>query len=131
MSEQGVVIPYEVVGGEAATRRLADRFYDLMDTLPEAAEIRALHPADLGESREKFFEFLSGWLGGPQLYMEKRGHPRLRMRHFPFAIGKRERDQWMMCMRLALAEVVADQPMREALERAFAGVADHMVNRPT
>ncbi|MCA9656711.1 MAG: group II truncated hemoglobin [Myxococcales bacterium] len=131
MSTPGnVQIPYELIGGEAATRRLADRFYDLMDELPDVAELRAIHPEDLGESREKFFKFLSGWLGGPQLYVAEYGHPRLRMRHFRFPIGDRERDQWMHCMRRALAEVVADDAMRAALERAFSGVADHMRNQP-
>ena len=126
---EGVFIPYEAIGGAEASRRLAERFYDLMDSLPEAAEIRALHPADLSGSRAKFSDFLSGWLGGPQLYVEKHGHPRLRMRHINFSIGVRERDQWMLCMRRALAEVVVDSELREALERAFAGVADHMRNR--
>ncbi len=126
----GVLIPYEAIGGAEATRRLCDRFYDHMDSLPEAAEVRALHPADLSGSRDKFADFLSGWLGGPQLYVEKYGHPRLRMRHIRFPIGDQVRDQWMLCMRLALAEVVADVALREALERAFSGVADHMRNQP-
>jgi len=128
MSES-VLIPYEAIGGADAARRLSERFYDLMDSLPEAAEVRALHPPDLSVAREKFSEFLSGWLGGPQLYVEKYGHPRLRMRHARFPIDDRARDQWMLCMRGALAEVVADQELREALERAFAGVADFMRNR--
>ncbi len=126
----GVLIPYEAIGGAEATQRLCDRFYDHMDSLAEAAEVRALHPADLKGSREKFADFLSGWLGGPQLYVEKYGHPRLRMRHIHFPIGDQVRDQWMLCMRLALAEVVADAELRDALERAFSGVADHMRNQP-
>jgi len=126
----GVVIPYEAIGGAEATQRLCDRFYDLMDSLPEAAEVRALHPPDLRGSRDKFADFLSGWLGGPQLYIEKYGHPRLRMRHIRFPIGDQVRDQWMLCMRRALAEVVDDVVLREALERAFSGVADHMRNQP-
>src|SRR2546423_1092878 len=89
---------YETVGGEQAVRRLVDRFYDLMDTLPEAAGIRALHPPALIGSREKLFLFLTGWMGGPPLYIERHGHPRLRARHLPFPIGEAERDQWLMCM---------------------------------
>ncbi len=126
----GVLIPYEAIGGAEATQRLCDRFYDLMDSLPEAAEVRALHPPDLTGSRDKFADFLSGWLGGPQRYVEKYGHPRLRMRHIRFPIGDQVRDQWMLCMRLALAEVVEDVVLRDALERAFSGVADHMRNQP-
>lgn len=126
----GVLIPYEAIGGAEATQRLCDRFYDLMDSLPEAAEVRALHPPDLAGSRDKFADFLSGWLGGPQRYVEKYGHPRLRMRHIRFPIGDQVRDQWMLCMRMALAEVVEDVVLRDALERAFSGVADHMRNQP-
>lgn len=126
----GVLIPYEAIGGAEATQRLCDRFYDLMDSLPEAAEVRALHPPDLTGSRDKFADFLSGWLGGPQRYVEKYGHPRLRMRHIRFPIGDQVRDQWMLCMRLALTEVVEDVVLRDALERAFSGVADHMRNQP-
>ncbi|HGG56355.1 MAG TPA: globin [Nannocystis exedens] len=125
----GILIPYEAIGGADATRQLSDRFYDLMDSLPEAKLVRSLHPADLTMAREKLFEFLSGWLGGPQLYIAKYGHPRLRMRHARVPIGPKARDQWMLCMRAALAQVVDDEALRASLERAFAGVADHMRNR--
>lgn len=122
--------PYEALGGEEAVRRLVDRFYDLMDSLPEAAEVRAMHPKDLRGSREKLFWFMSGWLGGPQLFVERRGHPRLRRRHLPLAIGVRERDQWMLCMRQALEEVVQDDSLRTFLHDALARLADHMRNQP-
>ena len=125
-----VVVPYDALGGEPFVRRLVDRFYDLMEEVPEAREIRELHPADLGESRQKLFEFLSGWLGGPQLYVQKHGHPRLRMRHFRVPIASSGRDQWMLCMTRALEELVPDVELRGALIRAFAGVADHMRNQP-
>ncbi|WP_082955367.1 group II truncated hemoglobin [Tepidimonas fonticaldi] len=115
-------------GGDAAVRRLVDRFYDLMDELPEAYAVRKLHPDSLDGARQSLFEFLSGWLGGPPLYVQKHGHPRLRMRHLPYAIGPRERDQWMLCMRLALAEEVADEGLRHALAEALQQLADHMVN---
>jgi len=120
--------PYERLG-EEGVRRLVDRFYDRMDTLPEAAEVRAMHPRDLRGSREKLFWFLSGWLGGPPLYVEKKGHPRLRARHLPFAIDDAARDQWMLCMRQALAEVVEDAELSAYLERQLGRVADHMRNR--
>ena len=120
--------PYDALGAEAVAR-LVDRFYDLMDTLPEAAPIRAPHPGDLTGSREKLRLFLTGWLGGPPLYVERYGHPRLRARHLPFPIGEAERDQWMLCMDRALDEVVDDEHLRAHLSRALAPVADHMRNR--
>lgn len=129
MGEPDVPIPYYVIGGEEGVRRLVERFYDLMDTLPEAAGIRAMHPKDLRGSRQKLFWFLSGWTGGPQLFVERYGHPRLRMRHAPFAIGESERDQWMLCMRQALGETVEDLEIRAFLEEALARLADHMRNR--
>jgi hemoglobin len=107
---------------------LVDRFYDLMDELPETYGLRQLHPADLTGSRQSLFEFLSGWFGGPPLYIEKKGHPRLRMRHMPFAIGPAERDQWMLCMRTALEEQVSDEALHQGVLNAFVQMADHMVN---
>jgi len=85
---------YELLGGETGVRKLVDRFYDLMDSAPEAADIRAIHPKSLKQSREKLFLFLTGWSGGPQTYIETRGHPALRMRHAPFSIGETESSQW-------------------------------------
>jgi hemoglobin len=120
--------PYEGLGGADAVRRLVDRFYDLMDELPETYGLRQLHPADLTGSRQSLFEFLSGWFGGPPLYIEKKGHPRLRMRHMPFAIGPTERDQWMLCMRTALDEQVSDEALHQGVLSAFVQMADHMVN---
>jgi hemoglobin len=120
--------PYEQLGGEPALRALVARFYRIMDTLPEARTIRAMHPADLGASEEKLFMFLSGWLGGPSLFIERFGHPMLRKRHLPFSIASGERDAWMRCMSDALSETVADPALRDALEQAFAGMADHMRN---
>lgn len=120
---------YQRIGGEAGVRRLVQRFYELMDEWPEAHGIRKLHPANLKTSEDKLFMFLSGWMGGPQLFIEKFGHPRLRQRHLPFAIGEAERDQWMMCMNQALEETVVDAALREELKAAFHKVADFMRNR--
>jgi hemoglobin len=120
---------YEQVGGEEVVRALVDRFYDLMDSLPDAADIRAMHARSLKSSRQKLFEFLSGWMGGPNLYVEKRGHPRLRMRHMPFPIGTEARDQWLMCMDQALDEIIEDEQIRQQLSDSFARIADHMRNR--
>lgn len=120
---------YDLLGGEAGVRALVDRFYDLMDSAPEARVIRALHAASLKQSREKLFMFLSGWSGGPQLYIEKFGHPRLRMRHLPFAIGKRERDQWLWCMNRALDEGGFHPSVTEHLKQRFSEIADFMRNQ--
>ena len=120
--------PYVALGGAKGLHRLVGRFYALMDELPEAYAVRTLHPQSLDESAQKLFEFLSGWLGGPSLYIEKRGHPRLRMRHLPYRIGWQERDEWMHCMRIALSEQVHDEGLRARLEQVFQQMADHMVN---
>jgi hemoglobin len=123
------VTPYEQIGGEAGVRALVKRFYELMDTLPEAYGVRKLHARDLSGSEEKLFLYLTGWLGGPQLYVEKFGHPRLRARHMPFSIGVAERDQWMLCMRQAMAEQVTDADLRTKLDKQLADLADFMRNR--
>ncbi len=117
------------IGGETAVRALVDRFYDLMDALPEARGIRGLHPTTLESSRDKLYWFLVGWLGGPPLYIERFGHPRLRARHLPFAIGDAERDQWMHCMRRAVDEMVPAGELRRILGDNFQALADHMRNR--
>lgn len=122
------VTPYQLIGGEDATRRLANRFYDIMATAPEAAELYAIHPLPLDAIREKFYEFLSGWLGGPALFEQKYGHPRLRARHMPFSVNPTLRDQWMFCMNSALAEVVADKTLRAGLSEALGHLATHMIN---
>jgi len=121
---------YDRIGGEETIRRLVDRFYELMDSLPETQHIRAMHARDLRASREKLFMFLSGWLGGPQLYMEKYGHPRLRQRHMPFAIDAAARDQWMQCMVQAMQDVGIEESLRRELETAFYKTADFMRNQP-
>jgi len=120
---------FELVGGEAAVRSLVDRFYDLMDLEPGYRELRALHPTTLEGSRDKLHWFLCGWLGGPQHYVERFGHPMLRARHLPFPIGIRERDQWMACMVQAMRERGMDPDLAGRLEKAFFGTADWMRNR--
>jgi hemoglobin len=120
---------FESIGGEAKVRALVDRFYDLMATKAEAAGILALHPSDLQSSREKLYLFLVGWMGGPPVYVQKYGHPRLRARHLPFAIGESERDQWLLCMKQALEEVVEPEGVRLQLFQAFAQLADFMRNK--
>lgn len=121
--------PYEWVGGEAAVRRLVDRFYDLMDLEPAYAELRALHPSTTEGSRDKLFWFLSGWLGGPAHYTDRFGHPMLRARHLPFAIGIKARDQWMDCMKQAMRECELDPVLVQRLEESFFKTADWMRNQ--
>ena len=121
---------YERIGGEAKIHELVERFYELMDSLPETRPIREMHAKDLRVSKEKLFMFLSGWLGGPQLYMEKYGHPRLRQRHMPFAIDGSARDQWMRCMIQAMEDVGIEASLRKELEAAFHKTADFMRNQP-
>ena len=120
---------FEWVGGEARVRALVDRFYDLMDLEPAYAGIRALHPPDMAESRNKLFWFLSGWLGGPAHYVERFGHPRLGARHLPYAIGLAERDQWMQCMLQALREEGHPEALVERLVQSFFNTADWMRNK--
>ena len=120
---------FDALGGESAVRALVYRFYDLMDLEADYAGIRALHPPELDSSRDKLFWFLCGWLGGPSHYVERFGHPRLRARHLPFAIGIRERDQWLACMAQAMRELDIDPALSERLSEAFHGTADWMRNR--
>ena len=120
---------YEQIGGEEAVRSLVTRFYDLMDTSPEAIHVRATHAADLSDAREKLYLFLTGWTGGPPLYMDKYGHPRLRQRHSPFSIGNIERDEWIWCMYRALDESAIPAENVAFLKTRFKDIADFMRNR--
>ena len=120
---------FERLGGEPGVRALVDRFYDLMDLDEAYRTLRALHPKALDGSRDKLFWFLCGWLGGPQHYVERFGHPMLRARHLPFAIGIAERDQWMACMQQAMGDTGIDPSMAERLAAAFFNTADWMRNR--
>ena len=121
--------PFDRMGGEPGVRALVDRFYDLMDLEPAFARLRAVHGSTLDEARDKLFWFLCGWLGGPQYFTERFGHPRLRARHLPFAIGIRERDQWLACMHQAMQETALDPVLVERLRESFFQTADWMRNR--
>ncbi|HEX5389081.1 MAG TPA: group II truncated hemoglobin [Burkholderiaceae bacterium] len=122
--------PFEWIGGEARVLALVTRFYDLMDLEPAYRELRAAHGSSLESAREKLFWFLCGWLGGPNHYTDRFGHPRLRMRHMPFAIGILERDQWLACMDQAMGEVDVPAALRERLKTSFFQTADWMRNTP-
>ncbi|HWB19183.1 MAG TPA: group II truncated hemoglobin [Phycisphaerales bacterium] len=122
-------LPYEAIGGEVGVRGLVECFYDHMERDAEFAGIRRLHPEEMRGSREKLFMFLSGWLGGPDLYVKQYGHPKLRARHMPFAIGEQERDQWLTCMGRAMDERGIGGALRDFLNARFAHVADFMRNK--
>jgi hemoglobin len=119
---------FDLIGGEANVRALVERFYDLMDLEPQYAALRAAHGDSLAQARDKTFWFLCGWMGGPQHYTERFGHPRLRMRHMPFRIGILERDQWLACMAQAMVELQVPADLRGRLQQAFFQTADWMRN---
>ena len=123
--------PFEWIGGEDRVHALVNRFYDLMDIEPRYRELRAAHGSTLDNARQRLFWFLCGWMGGPQHYTEQFGHPRLRARHMPFAIGIIERDQWLACMDQAMGETGVDAALRERLKTSFFQTADWMRNSPS
>jgi hemoglobin len=129
MTEQTQPSTFELIGGSAKLRELVDRFYDLMTLDPEFSGIHAMHPTPLDGSRDKLYWFLSGWTGGPDLFTERFGHPRLRARHLPYAIASDERDQWLRCMALAMQDVGIEETLQERLMHSFFQTADWMRNR--
>ncbi|MGK6310987.1 group II truncated hemoglobin [Variovorax sp. DT-64] len=125
---------FEWIGGEEKVHALVERFYDLMELEPGYARLRAVHGPSLDNARQRLFWFLCGWLGGPQHYTDRFGHPMLRARHLPHsigghAIGIKERDQWLACMDQAMGEVGVDEKLRERLRASFFQTADWMRNR--
>ena len=120
---------YIRIGGEPAVRHLTKTFYQIMSETPQTKLVRDMHPADIAMSEEKLYLFLTGWLGGPDLYIEKYGHPRLRQRHMPFSIGIEESDQWLYCMAHALATLELDELLAQQLMGSFAQTANFMRNR--
>ncbi|MDX2184855.1 MAG: group II truncated hemoglobin [Gemmatimonadaceae bacterium] len=130
MTPPPVQPPFEALGGADGIRQLVDRFYDLMDTAPEAANIRALHARSLKVSRDKLTWYLIGWTGGPPEYESRFGHPRLRARHMPFPIAARERDEWLWCMERAMSEHPMPDDVRQFLRDKLRALADFMRNRP-
>ena len=120
---------YELLGGEEVLRKIVHRFYERMDTMPEAKGLRSIHFESLAGSEEKLFMFLSGWLGGPNLFVEKFGSPFLRARHLPFKISKSERDQWMLCMVHAFDDLEVAEPLRSEILHSLLKLADHMRNQ--
>ena len=128
MSERQSI--YDAIGGIDKIDELVDRFYDLMSLEPIFSDLRAMHPQDLSSSREKLKFFLTGWMGGPDIYSPKYGHPMLRARHLPFKIGLKERNQWLACMYKAMEECAIDGSAAKQLEESFFNTADWMRNQP-
>ena len=120
--------PYQLLG-EQGIRDLTSAFYDIMDTLPEAAGVRAMHARDLGPIKEKLAEYLIGWMGGPPLYADKHGTVCMTTPHEPYHIGPEERDQWLLCMDRALAQVGASDEVVAMLKTPMFRIADAVRNR--
>lgn len=122
------ITPYELIGGEAPVRALVERFYDLMESSPAARPLRRMHAHDLGPMREKLFEFLSGWLGGPPLYQRRADAKCMTEAHAHYLIGAAERDQWLACMDRALDDVGASEEVRAMVRPALRRVAEALRN---
>ena len=122
---------FEWIGGEEKVKALTNRFYDLMDLEPGYQVLRGVHGTELVNARQRLCWFLCGWLGGPQHYTERFGHPALRARHMPFKIGIAERDQWLACMDQAMGETGVDDELRARLRESFFKTADWMRNTPS
>jgi len=125
MSQQS---PYELLGKEEGIKALAAAFYDVMDELPEAEHIRKMHAQSLTDVKQKLFEYLNGWLGGPHLYQEKYGKICLTDQHKPFPINEEARDQWLYCWDKALDKVGADESVKEMIKNPIFRMADFLVN---
>ena len=115
---------YDLLGGEAGIRRIVHAFYDHMETDDEFAPIRAMHAADLSPMRQGLFEFISGWIGGPPLFIQRKGSPCLTEAHAPYRIDQSARDQWLECMRRAMADAEVASRYQEALLPGFESIAD-------
>ena len=124
MSERTQTI-FDAIGGQETFVRLVDAFYRRVETDPV---LRPMYPADLTESREHLALFLAQYFGGPTTYSEQRGHPRLRMRHLPFAIGPAARDAWLNHMRAAIEEIAISEPARAAMLAYFEQTANFLMN---
>lgn len=120
--------PYQILG-EEGIRQLANAFYDIMDSLPEAAAIRAMHAEDLSPMKEKLAAYLIGWMGGPPLYAEKYGSVCMTTPHEPYHIGPEERDQWLLCMDRALEQIGASEELVAMLKLPLQRIADAVRNR--
>lgn len=125
---QAAQTPYQLLG-EQGIRELADAFYDIMDTLPEAAGVRAMHARDLTPMKEKLAQYLTGWMGGPPVYADKYGSVCMTTPHEHYHIGPEERDQWLLCMDKALSQIEASEDAVQMLKMPLFRIADAVRNR--
>ncbi|MBV1919561.1 MAG: group II truncated hemoglobin [Pseudomonadales bacterium] len=123
-SDKKINTPYYLLGGEQAIRNLCDTFYSVMDSSPETQTIRAMHGKDLSKISQRLFEYLSSWLGGPDLYVEKYGSMCISQAHAPYVIGEAERDQWLLCMDETLIKINAPDDVKSMLKQPFYQVAN-------
>ena len=122
--------PYEILG-EEGVRQLADAFYEAMDRLPQAEAIRAMHAENLDEIKKKLATYLTGWMGGPPVYLAINGTVCLTDPHAPYRIGPKERDQWLLCMDAALEDIGASEELKQMLKEPMFRVADTVRNAET
>jgi hemoglobin len=120
--------PYEILGQEGV-RALVDAFYDVMDELPQARDVRAMHAENLDAIKRKLTAYLTGWMGGPPVYQAMTGTVCLTEPHEPYAIGEKERDQWLLCMDTALGRIGASDELKDMLKIPMFRVADTVRNR--
>lgn len=120
---------YQRIGEEAALRQIVDRFYDLMQSDPAVAPLRAMHAPDLGPMRERLTEFMTGWLGGPPVYFQRKDSRCMAMVHAPFPIDAAIRDQWLSCMYRALDDSAVSADLQASIRRALERMTEDMVNR--
>jgi len=123
------ITPYILIGGEKGVKALVTAFYDEMETNIHLTELLAVHQLPLDGVRQKFFEYLSGWMGGPPLFEQKYGHPRLRQRHLHVDVTRKQAELWMLCMNNALDKSVENEELKQGLLQSFSQLAKHMINQ--
>ncbi len=117
---------YDLIGGESTIRQLVDHFYARIEADPD---LRRIFPDDMEDGKRGQFLFLCQFFGGPQVYNAERGHPRLRMRHDPYPIGRAEREAWLRHMLDAIDETGIEEPMRTTMRDYFVRSSEHLINR--
>ena len=117
---------YELIGGDEPVAAIVNAFYDAVDNDPI---LRPMYPENLDAPRRHLYLFLLQFFGGPRTYLEERGHPRLRMRHFPFAIDQRARDHWLRHMLNAVDQAGIQEPARSRMREYFDRSSAFLINR--
>lgn len=128
-NDQKAQLPYELIGGQEAVRRFVNRFYDLMETEPRYAELRALHASDLQPMRESLAGFLTAWLGGPRDWFDERPDTCVMSAHGNVPVNRQTADQWTSAMATALADSGVEPALADAINAAFTRMAMAMAQR--